>query len=421
MSREEICKKVLEEKIALEKDTGIILGRKWKSKQTTDTFKQLLEFTSFVPWEPNNINLAKEKIFCLFNNITERPKCKYCGKELSLAYIEDENGKLVPGYKEFCSGQCNVAYQAKIEGKSLAMNSKDAISKREMTKKKVMKEKYGVEHNSQLESVRKKVSEKNKKIWASNSENRKKMEQTMLSKYGVKNAMHSEKLKRKFKESYHNGRKNKKKDNLKNSNSKNILYNNNDVNFNIKNRLFLTEERLYHILKDIFPNTNIIRQKTIFINNKKYIVDFYVKEKRLFIEFDGYHHYTKTSVIKRDKILKNYIKDELKMNIINIPYFIQIDSISLRFLFKDYLDDINRFIEKHNIIEKPNYPHGFIDKLATLPSDYCILGLEEFVDFVNKLPDKIRNEIIKSLDNKIKEKGDIESVIPISIYNRIKI
>ncbi len=159
---------------------------------------------------------------------------------------------------------------------------------------------------------------------------------------------------------------------------------------------YLTESKLDSILKIIYPNSNIIHNKAF--PNYKFRPDYRIENEKIIIEFDGYLHYTQSKVIIND-YYKNQILFQNNYKIIRIPYFIQ---LSQEIILKLFQKNIN-FIQE--------YPHGFIDKKACLPSDFCYLGIKRFEEDLNYF-NICYNDIIKSLKNKIIENKNINLVLP---------
>ena len=106
---------------------------------------------------PQNLRFS-EKLYWYFHNITSHPICKECGKPTS--YIN-----FTKGYHDFCCISC---------GK----RNKESIEKRRQTCLK----KYGVENPNRSDVVKKKI------------------EQTMFERYGVKHALQSKELLQKSQE-----------------------------------------------------------------------------------------------------------------------------------------------------------------------------------------------------------------------------
>lgn len=92
------------------------------------------------------------------------PKCKICGKEIGFNRLNS---------KKYCS----PSYLSKDYG----WNQEKC--------KKTLKEHYGVDNPMQIESFKKRVSEKNKKTAKKSLEKRK---NTCIEKYGVESVMHLE-------------------------------------------------------------------------------------------------------------------------------------------------------------------------------------------------------------------------------------
>ncbi len=169
---------------------------------------------------------------------------------------------------------------------------------------------------------------------------------------------------------------------------------------------YLTEKNLGLILNELFPRNDFIHDKSVpNSQNKRRRPDYRSEEKMLIIEFDGDSHYCKAQRIKSDTE-----KDEdyasLGYRIFRIPYFVQITPPVLNGIFNE------------NIAFEQRYPNGFIDKKAVLPSDFCELGIELFKNDLVRF-EYHAQEIIESLKEKIKEKGDAELVVPPSLIGEI--
>jgi hypothetical protein len=174
----------------------------------------------------------------------------------------------------------------------------------------------------------------------------------------------------------------------------------------IEKNNYLTETKLGEFLKILYPDKEFVRDKCVPNSNCIYRPDYRNDELKLIVEFDGSSHYTSSKRIFAD-IEKDKIFKYMGYKIIRIPYFIQLSPAIIRYLFGKSPENLKQI-----------YPHGFIDYKCTLPSDFCELGLEKFkkdLDFFSF----IKNEILKSLKNKIKEnKGEMLKVLPPS-WNKI--
>lgn len=115
---------------------------------------------------------------------------------------------------------------------------------------------------------------------------------------------------------------------------------------------FLTEERLKNLTKQVFNSYEILFNRKI---AGKFIPDIFIPEKRLIIEFDGFRHFSDAKTVIRDIKLDEYAKKE-NIDIVHVPYFVQIDHRTFSLIFKiDLTSDIEKLLLDFA------YPHGFID------------------------------------------------------------
>lgn len=169
---------------------------------------------------------------------------------------------------------------------------------------------------------------------------------------------------------------------------------------------YLTEKTLGIFLESTQffsnQNPNWIHDKIVpnsGINNRP---DFRSDNLKLIVEFDGFQHYTQSSYIIKDEI-KDSTYSKMGYTIVRIPYFVQLESRTISYLFG------------FNYEYKQTYPHGFIDKNAILPADFCELGIERFIKDLQRFS-FIKTEIIESL---IAKSADIRTVIPQSLTSII--
>ena len=118
----------------------------------------------------------------------------------------------------------------------------------------------------------------------------------------------------------------------------------------------------------------------------------YIHHHGYFIEFDGYLHYTQSKTCFND-VQKDIDYNQAGYAVIRIPYFIQWCNELASKIFNYPITDIQQ-----------QYPHGFIDKKACLPADYCYLGIERFKRDLQTHSYAIE-PIIQSLRNKELEIG----------------
>jgi len=169
----------------------------------------------------------------------------------------------------------------------------------------------------------------------------------------------------------------------------------------------LTEKNLGLILTELFPNNDFIHNKGVpEANNTRTRPDYRSKERKLIIEFDGDTHYCKSNVIKSD-FKKDIDYASIGYRIFRIPYFVQITTKML----KDIFDE--------NIKWNQRFTHGFISPKVTLPADYCDLGIKRFKNDLDRF-DYHAEDIVHSLKNKLKEKNDMELILPDSLLYLIK-
>lgn len=154
--------------------------------------------------------------------------------------------------------------------------------------------------------------------------------------------------------------------------------------FDIKG--FLDETMLGICLRDIFQK-DFIHNKIVPNSNLKTRPDYRNDELMLIVEFDGYKHYTDPSVIYRDSLkVKTYTAMGYK--VVRIPYFIQLETRTIKILFGiDYQ-------------LKQNFPHGFIVDDIVCPAGYCKAGADLYKQDKKRFAN-IWNEIEYSLQMKL--------------------
>lgn len=165
---------------------------------------------------------------------------------------------------------------------------------------------------------------------------------------------------------------------------------------------YLNEAKLGEILKILFPNKDFIHDKAVpTSSNRRKRPDYRCDDLNLIVEFDGYGHYTVSKNIISD-LDKDEDYNNLGYKVIRIPYFIQLTKEVIFDLFDIEIEE-----------ELYTYPHGFIDKKAILPADFCELGVKKFKDDLIKFS-YIKDDIINSLSKQLEIK-DINIVLPPSL------
>lgn len=167
---------------------------------------------------------------------------------------------------------------------------------------------------------------------------------------------------------------------------------------------YLVESKIFHYLKENFPSTQIIYDKPLSeetLLTKNINPDFRIEsiklkgvETKLIIEFDGPQHYTSALEALKDK-KKDEIYNQLGYKVIRFPYFIQLKREIVDYYFGENMPCDN------------SYKHGFVDKKALLPADFCSLGIERFIleiEFYSTIDTQIVTDIIETIKEKIKNK-----------------
>jgi len=123
-----------------------------------------------------------ERKYCIKNNITERPKCIICGKEITYTTL----------YNNTCSNECYLKYKS-LQSKQMHLNRSSNDKKLIQNKIKLkFIEKYGVENPFQSQIIKDKIKQDNLKKYGcehyqSTDEYKKKTKHTNLERYGVEN------------------------------------------------------------------------------------------------------------------------------------------------------------------------------------------------------------------------------------------
>ena len=158
-------------------------------------FKSLnIDIQTYVKNRWNDIPEAyytnKESIFRIINNIQKRPICKYCGnsvKYIGNAYL-DKIDKTINGYRQYCSFECSckdINRYKKIENTCLQKYGvKNPFQNKEIQEKakNTCLQKYGVTNSFKCKKIQEKA------------------QQTCLQKYGVKNPFQAISIKNKIKQ-----------------------------------------------------------------------------------------------------------------------------------------------------------------------------------------------------------------------------
>ncbi len=163
---------------------------------------------------------------------------------------------------------------------------------------------------------------------------------------------------------------------------------------------YLTEKSLSGYLSELYRGNEFIHDKCVKGSGLKNRPDYYSEKLSLIVEFDGPTHYTNTATILTD-IKKDTAYEAIGIRVVRIPYFLQLDSYTINILFG--IDNWSS--------ETPIYPHGFIDRKAILPADFCGLGLLKYGDMAG-FPHNTMSEANKGLAPKGLLKEYLTNIFP---------
>jgi hypothetical protein len=169
---------------------------------------------------------------------------------------------------------------------------------------------------------------------------------------------------------------------------------------------YLTESLLGVFLSERISN-NFENDRVLKESNIRGRYDYIFYDHKLIFEFDGYRHFNSSKQIISDKI-KNKKANDLGFKLIRIPYFVQLDSEVIGYYFGDLIENKDKFND---------YPHGFIDPKAMLPSDFCELGQIEFTNFLESTKETDFNKLIINNLKQLIIKNKDERLV---IYSELK-
>jgi hypothetical protein len=169
---------------------------------------------------------------------------------------------------------------------------------------------------------------------------------------------------------------------------------------------YLTESRLAEVILELAPE-GFVREFKL-TGRGGYRWDFkYVSTDgtTTLVEYDGDEHYRNTLVIRADRA-KTRIATEAGFRLIRFPYWLQLDSFTLRHVFGFEAEIVQ------------NFPHGFITT-KLFPGSFCPMGLVRFESEFDALPESLKVAVGRSLMDRAAEYGD-EYVASVEIWNRLK-
>jgi hypothetical protein len=168
---------------------------------------------------------------------------------------------------------------------------------------------------------------------------------------------------------------------------------------------YLVQAKLEAAIKQIVGDGWRGRELRVHGTKRRWDMAYELNGKITVVEFDGDEHYWNALKIKVDRE-KDKIAAGLGYTVVRIPYWVQLTTETLKFYF-----GLEAEIEQ-------NFPHGFIAKAALLPASYCELGITRFRNEISSLPATVRNAVISSLQDRIKDYGR-EYVVPESLKDLV--
>ena len=168
---------------------------------------------------------------------------------------------------------------------------------------------------------------------------------------------------------------------------------------------YLVQSKLESAIKQIVGDGWRGRELRVPGTKRRWDMAYEMDRKTTVIEFDGDEHFWNSLKIKVDRE-KDKIAADVGYTVVRIPYWVQLTTETLKFYF-----GLEAEIEQ-------SFPHGFISKKALLPASYCELGIDRFRNEIKALPSTVRNAVIASLQDRIKEHG-MEYVIPKTLNDLI--
>lgn len=148
--------------------------------------------------------------------------------------------------------------------------------------------------------------------------------------------------------------------------------------------MHLTEKTLKDKLNIIFPGIEFIHNRQVPDSGLKTRPDYRNDELMLIVEFDGFTHYQKSEVQIRD-VKKDRVYSNMGYKIIRIPYFVQLDNLTIDYFFGK------------NIKIENDYPHGFISPVCLLPADFNAKGIYLFNSILDNLNNNGCNKITEDI------------------------
>ena len=179
----------------------------------------------------------------------------------------------------------------------------------------------------------------------------------------------------------------------------------------VKYEGYLTQQKLSALLREALKDKyDLFMEERKVAGKPRCRWDMYMtfsNGREIAVEFDGDQHYRDTLVMKLD-LEKDDLADEAGIEVVRIPYWVQLTDDTAKHYFDDLFDGIH--------IEQ-DYPHGFI-KSKIFPASYCAMGVERFLDELFNLPQGAYDIVLDNMiDQAIGGKYNPHTVFPGSMVD----
>ena len=153
---------------------------------------------------------------------------------------------------------------------------------------------------------------------------------------------------------------------------------------------YIEEKSLAKILSEI-TQSNWIGKVMVPNTKKSWDMGYKHENQTQVIEYDGPYHYQKPLKIKIDNE-KDQIAKKYNYKVIKFPYWIQLDTLTLKYYFNLEAEITTDF------------PHGFITT-EHFPASFCPQGIDRFEKELFDLPENVKEDVLISLRNKSEKYG----------------
>lgn len=161
-----------------------------------------------------------------------------------------------------------------------------------------------------------------------------------------------------------------------------------------------------YILRKLYPSINWLVGKGLVTQNgesaskivgKQIMPDFQSTELKMIIEIDGDRtnkpggHFTSKEKAE-DDIRRKKIFESLGYKVIAIPPYIQLDASMIKHYFG---------INYEDILYPAATEHGFSHPEISLPTSFCKLGLDRFLNDMTTFPVTVKQKILDTLRKRV--------------------